>query len=136
MRKGEAGLRVTFVRHQLGSIIATVVDFGSMTSLVQWFRADPVMATALGALGGGVTNFLLGRHWVFGAGAGDRQAQAFKYLLVSAGSLGANVLGEYLLHHLLGLQYLFARTLVAVAVAVLWNYPLQRRFVFRIREST
>lgn len=128
------GIPATFVRHQIGAILATVADFGTMSALVQLLRVHPVAATGVGAAVGGVTNFLLGRHWVFGAASHDARVQALKYALVSAGSLGANMLGEHALHDLLGLHYVLARVITALSVAVLWNYPLQRSFVFRVRE--
>jgi hypothetical protein len=28
-------------------------------------------------------------------------------------------------------QYVVARTLVSIAVSLIWNFPMQRRFVFR-----
>ena len=39
-------------------------------------------------------------------------------------------LGEHLLAERLHVQYVLARFGVALAVSVLWNFPLQRAFVF------
>jgi len=125
----------TLARHQVGSIVTTVVDFGVMTLLVQLAGVDPVPATACGAACGAVTNFTLGRRWIFPAARGPAAAvswkgQAWRYAAVSLASLGWNVLGEHVLVHLVGVMYLTARAVVAVAVSLLWNYPMQRRFVF------
>jgi putative flippase GtrA len=35
------------------------------------------------------------------------------------------------MHERLGLQYQLARALVSIAVSVLWNFPMQRHYVFR-----
>ena len=119
-------------KHQIGSLVATAVDFGSMVAWVELAHLPAVPATALGATAGGVTNFLLGRRWIFQAHGDAAGPQAVRYALVSAASAGWNALGEWLAHDRLGVQYLLARAMVAVLVSLLWNYPMQRHFVFRV----
>ena len=121
----------TLGRHQLGSMIATCVDFGLMTSLVELGVVDPVRATLVGATFGAVTNFLLGRRWIFEASRAAPVPQAARYAIVSGASAAWNTLGEHVLHDRVGLQYVVARVLVAVGVSVIWNFPLQRWWVFR-----
>jgi putative flippase GtrA len=125
----------SFVRHQLGSIVATVVDFSVMIVLRSLFGFWPAVATAFGAGAGGFTNFFLGRFWIFHDG-GDARAsareQGVRYAVVSGGSLVLNALGEHLLATVWGIQYVAARVVVAVLVSVAWNYPMQKSFVFRV----
>jgi putative flippase GtrA len=118
-------------RHQVASILSTAVDFGVMTLAVELIHLPAVPATVLGASSGAVTNFQLGRHWVYSAGGDHAAPQAMRYAIVSAASAGLNALGEYGLHDRLGLHYFLARAIVAVAVSLLWNFPMQRYFVFR-----
>jgi putative flippase GtrA len=120
----------TLARHQLGSLVSTAVDFATMIVLVSGLGLGAVLATALGAAAGGVTNFVLGRTWIFRAHEAPAGGQAVRYFLVSGASLGWNALGEYLLHDRLRLQYVVARAIVAVAVSLLWNFPMHRGFVF------
>src|SRR5207302_873514 len=91
----------------------------------------PALATALGAAAGAIVNFLLGRYWIFPDGRATARASALRYALVSLVSLGLNSLGEYILVSLVRIQYVLARLLVAVAVSVVWNFPMQRDFVYR-----
>jgi putative flippase GtrA len=121
-------------RHQLGAVVATAIDFAVMIASVEWLHAPPALAAAVGALVGAVTNFVLGRRWVFRASAGDVLRQAERYAAVAAASAGWNALGEYALHDAGHVEYVIARALVSFAVGVAWNFPLHRRFVFR-RES-
>jgi phosphatidylglycerophosphate synthase/putative flippase GtrA len=125
-----AGTWSTLGRHQVGSIIASMVDFGTMILCVEAFRLTPVAGTAIGATLGAVTNFCLGRIWIFRRQSGQAAPQALRYALVSAASAAWNSLGEHLMHDLAHVQYVIARALVALAVSLLWNFPLQRRFVF------
>jgi putative flippase GtrA len=122
-------------RHQIGAIVATAIDFGTMTLLVELGHLAPAWATALGATFGGVTNFLLGRRWIFRAHEHDLGPQALRYATVSAASAGWNALGEALVNGWFGVQYIVARAIVAVLVSILWNFPMQRAFVFAPRAS-
>ncbi len=117
-------------RHQVAAIVATGVDFAVMIAAVSLVGLSPVMGTVMGAGSGAVTNFVLGRNWAFEARHSPPTGQAVRYALVSATSLGLNASGEWLFTAVLGLNYVLARVVVAAAVSVLWNFPLQRFFVF------
>jgi putative flippase GtrA len=119
------------LRHQLGALAATALDYASMIAAVERLGLTPAAATAVGATAGAVTNFLLGRAWIFRA-EGAWGAQATRYALVSGGSAGWNAIGVLLLHDV---PYVWARVAVSIAVSVLWNFPAQRRFVFRTLET-
>ncbi len=125
------GLWWTLGRHQIGAAAGTAVDFGSMVLLVERAGFSPVLATAAGASLGALTNFVLGRTWIFRRHSGHWAAQAARYALVSAASAGLNALGEHLVHDLAHVEYVLARVAVSVAVSLMWNFPMQRRFVFR-----
>lgn len=117
-------------RHQLGAIVATLVDFGVMIFCVERLGMRPAVATGVGATLGGITNFTLGRTWVFPGNAGRLGGQALRYASVSAGGAALNALGEHLVNGQAHVQYVVARAIVSVAVSLLWNYPMQREFVF------
>ncbi len=118
-------------RHQAGALVATAVDFGAMILLVEAAGVSPVLATAVGAACGAVTNFAMSRGWIFPKHDGNTAGQAGRYAAVSAGSLALNTAGEALVHGVLGVPYLLARAIVAVLVSVAYNFPLHRAFVFR-----
>ncbi len=126
----------TFVRHQAGAIFVTLLDFTTMSVLVQRLGTSAVLGTVVGAAVGGVTNFILGRRWIFAATQGTASHQAARYLAVSGASLALNATGEYLLHDRLGLQFQVARALVAALVSVAWNFPMHRFFVFPQKAAT
>lgn len=116
----------------MASVVTTGIDFGTMTALVQLHLLPPALATLAGACLGAVVNFLMGRQ-VFRAGRSSAGPQAVRYAMVSAASAGFNALGVYALHDRAHVQYQLARAFVAVVVSLLWNFPLQRSFVFRDR---
>ena len=122
------------VRHQIGSLTATMVDFVVMIACVTFAGLGPGVGAAIGAGSGGIVNFFAGRSWIFRAqsgSAGSVGGQALRYALVSVTSLLLNGIGEHVLAGILHLQYVAARVCVALVVSVTWNFPMQRRFVFR-----
>ena len=118
------------VRHQAGSIVATLVDFAVMIALVSFAGAGPAVGTAVGAASGGFVNFLLGRRWIFRATEQHAAPQVGRYALVSLGSLVLNTCGMHALASVMHYPYVAARLAVSFTVSVLWNFPLQRHFVF------
>jgi putative flippase GtrA len=125
----------TFLRHQAGALIVTALDFGVMSACVRLLGWSAVTGTVLGALTGGVTNFVLGRRWIFASTTDDARAQALRYALVSLASLVLNAVGEYVLHDRLGIQFQIARAIVAAIVSVAWNFPMHRSFVFQAKGA-
>jgi putative flippase GtrA len=132
----KTGLLALLGRHQIASIATTAIDFLTMTLAVELLGLSPVAGTVAGATVGAMTNFQLGRRWIYEARAHDTAAsQGVRYAFVSAASCGLNALGEYLLFNKLGLYYLLARAIVAVTVSLGWNFPMQRYFVFSKRRA-
>ena len=102
-----------------------------MILLVRMLAIAPAFATAGGAATGAVTNFLLGQRVIFAGAVGSTAGQAVRYAMVSGTSLLLNAFGEYVLTAGLRMQYVVARAFIALAVSLLWNFPMQRNFVFR-----
>lgn len=132
----EVATGTALLRHQTGAIAATVVDYSVMIALVSAAGAPPALGTAAGAASGAVVNFLLGRRWIFRATRHRTAPQAGRYALVSFASLLLNTAGVHVLAAYLHVQYVAARVAVSLAVSVLWNFPMQRSFVFRAGERS
>jgi putative flippase GtrA len=124
-----------WVRHHTTALLSTVVDYSSMVSLVEFAGMGPVPATALGALGGAITNFTVNRRFTYRAASVAVKAQLWRFVLVSAFSLGLNTGGEWLFHDVLRLQYFGARVISSLIVSNGWNYPMLRFFVFSDRSK-
>ena len=105
-----------------------------MIGVVELLRLSPVLGTVVGAATGGVTNFLLGRHYTYRAHDARVSGQVARYTVVSGASLGLNALGEHLIITLLASHYILGRIIVATVVNNAWNYPMQRGFVFAQRK--
>ena len=119
------------VKAQVASLAATAVDFLVTIVCVEGLHAWYVLATGLGNVAGGITNFYLGRYYVFRAAQQSSPAQGLRYALVWGGSLLLNAGGVYLLTHELRLNYVTSKVVVSLVVGLGFNYLLQRHFVFK-----
>jgi len=121
----------TFFKAQLTAQIATLADFSLSLLLAEWAGLYYVTSSFLGALSGGMVNCAMNYRWVFKPEGLKKKSVASKYLLVWCGSIVLNTLGTYALTELSGEYFIYSKTVAAITVAVLWNYQLQRFFVYR-----
>ncbi|MBW0177232.1 GtrA family protein [Sediminibacterium sp.] len=122
---------VTFVKAQAASLAATIVDFAVFILLTTVFNCWYLAASITGTISGGITNFLLGRVWVFDATKGKIPLQAFKYLLVWMGNLLLVTGGVFVVKEYVGLPSLASKIIVSLIVGFTYNYLLQKKFVFK-----
>lgn len=121
----------TFVKAQASSFVASVVDFGLTIFCKEVLGIWYVAASFIGTVSGGVTNFLLGRKWVFKKKIEKTvPVQAAKYVLVWCGNLALNTGGVFLVTHFLKLDYKISKVIVSLLVGIFYNYFLQKKFVF------
>jgi putative flippase GtrA len=121
----------SFSRSQIASATATLVDFTLLFFLAEVCHVWYVAATALGALAGAVTNFIMNRHWSFLATHHHWSNQAMRYAWVSGGSLILNSLGVYLMTESLHVHYSVSVVVISFLVGWAFNFPLHRHYVFR-----
>jgi len=118
------------------SMLTSALDLATLTALVEIFGVDPVIATFVGTIVGCTSNFAINRWWSFEATHGRVHHQLARFVPVQAGSSALQTLGVWLLIDAAGLPYLASKLVVAVAVYLGWNYPLNRRFVFAVSRET
>ena len=73
---------------------------------------------------------------MFGSDGQHKRYVALKYLIVWTGSIVLNTAGTYLLTELTGSYFIWSKAVVSVVVAFLWNYQMQRFFVYRNHHLT
>jgi putative flippase GtrA len=121
---------ITFLKANVASLAASLSDLLMTMLLVQWCGVNVVMAAATGTITGGIINFLIGRHWVFRAGDEKTVRHLGKYALIWTGNLLLNTGGVYVFACQAGLHYAASKVVTSLLVAFLYNYPLQKHFVF------
>ena len=126
----------TFTRHQLASLGATILDYLCLFSMTEIIHIHYTIATAVGALLGAVSNFLMNRYWSFQAHHEKWTTQSSRYLLVSAGSLILNTAGVYGLTESLGWHYALSVGVTSLIVGIFFNFPLHKYYVYETSLSS
>lgn len=124
-----------FVRAQTSAVLATATDFLIMVFCYQILGLPLGLAVACGPLVGGIVNFSLNRHWSFQASREGLAWQLLSYMAVCFVSAVVNSVGVLLLVEHTVLAYFPARVVIALAVALVINYPLHRFVVFTAKGS-
>jgi putative flippase GtrA len=119
------------VKAQVASLLGTGADFLVTITCVEVLHSWYLLATVLGNVAGGITNFYLGRYFVFHASQESTPAQGARYFLVWLGSMLLNAAGVYLFTQVLHLNYLHSKIVVSLLVGIGFNYLLQNYFVFK-----
>lgn len=122
---------LTFGKAETSAIVASAVDFSLSFFLVQAVGTWYALASFFGALAGGIINCYVNYQWVF-----DKQEQRkpylmLKYFVVWSISILLNTSGTWFFTELSGVNFIIIKAIVAIIVAILWNYQMQRIFVFR-----
>ena len=144
-----------FLRAQFSSQLASITDFSvtiilANTIITKSSSGDNyyVYATFLGALCGGVVNCMINYKWTFKTNSVKKRYVAIKYILVWIGSIILNTYGTYLstellktwgalqefLGHFFDDVFIVCKLIVSLLVGFLWNYNMQRLFVYRNRN--
>jgi putative flippase GtrA len=98
--------------------VVNLIVFGLLAEVFGVYH----LLAAVGAFCVAVTNnFLLNRHWTFGAGEGEAGFQAPRFFVISTGALAINLIALQLLVTVADLNELPAQAL-AVAIAMPFNF--------------
>lgn len=141
----EKGGIFMFMRAQFSSQIASMTDFLVTIILAKFFGIYYVYATFTGSVCGGIVNCIVNYKWTFKANSCKIQYVFIKYLLVWLGSIALNTWGIYFLtekisqniwvqetlKHYIDDLFVFSKIVVSLLVGFIWNYNLQRIFVYR-----
>lgn len=128
---------LTFGKAELTASAASAVDFGLAFLLSDVVGIYYGLANALGVMSGGITNCCLNYRYVFGDSHRRKRSVAWRYFVIWGISWVLNSGGTIALTELLNshehihLHYMIPKCVVSFLVAILVNYPGQRKFVFK-----
>lgn len=135
---------ITFIRSTLSSQVSSWTDMAVSFCVFAFLFKIAWLATAIGAVCGGIVNCIVGYTFTYHAQGVSKKAVIVKFVIVWFGSLVLNSAGTEGLTWLLGRWtwlesigfkpdgiFAAARLTVSLAVSLAWNFLLQRSFVFR-----
>lgn len=133
----------TFLRSIVSSQCASWVDMGLGFALFAWLGFSPALATAIGAITGGIINCVINYKFTFHADGMDWRAIMVKYAMIWAASALLNTFGTEILYNTIekwdwlesiGFKkdgyYAASRLFVSLMVSWFWNFPMQKYFVY------
>lgn len=132
---------LTFTKAELSASVASIVDFGMAFLLSDVINLYYGLANAIGVAAGGITNCCINYRYVFGDTHRKKRSVAWRYIIIwsiswTLNSGGTIALTEFINNHAhLTVHYMIPKCIVAFLVAILVNYPGQRRFVFRQKND-
>lgn len=136
--KGSIGGIADFCKAQISSLMATLVDFVMTAFLFQIIGVFYVWSTLLGSVTGGIVNCIINYKWTFSGNKQSKTSVAIKYFIVWIGSILLNTWGTAIGARMLssktdiGLNsVLLSKIIVAILVAIFWNFLLQKYFVYK-----
>ncbi len=124
-------LLTSFLRYNASAYTASICDYGVFLLFLMVFDVYYPIATFFGACTGATIAFLLGRNWTFKNREVLITKQSAKFLLVVLGSILLNTSGVYLVTEYLYIDEKISKILVAICIGLLYNFPMQRYFVFK-----
>jgi len=125
----------TFGKAQFSAWIASAVDFAVTLVLGKFLGVWYTTATFVGALSGGIINCIINYRWVFHTKGRKKKYVAVRYFIVWAVSIALNTYGTYIVTETLGIDFIISKAIVAIIVAIFWNYQMQRMFVFKSKQT-
>lgn len=127
-----------FTKAQISSLIASAVDFTLTALLFQFCYLHYSLSTLCGAIAGAITNCFVNCQWTYNYKVDNLNALIFRYSLVWAISILLNVgltsLTVFIIENYYETKlasFLLVKLLVAISIAIIWNYPMQKNYVYK-----
>jgi putative flippase GtrA len=110
-------------------LVAALVHYGLLISLVEGYRMDPVPAALAGYVGGGIVSYLLNRRHTYASARSHAEA-GWRFVVVAVIGFGLTWGGMAVLVRGLGVPYLAAQ-LVTTGVVLFWSFLAHKFWTFR-----
>jgi putative flippase GtrA len=110
-------------------LVAALVHYGLLISLVEGYRMDPVAAALAGYVGGGVVSYLLNRRHTYASARSHAEA-GWRFVVVAVIGFGLTWGGMAVLVRGLGVPYLAAQ-LVTTGIVLFWSFLAHKFWTFR-----
>lgn len=110
-------------------LLAALVHYGLLLSLVEGYRMNPVPATLTGYVAGGFVSYVLNRRLTYRSDRPHSEA-TWRFLVVAGIGFGLTWLFVALFVRVLGAPYLPAQ-LVTTGIVLFWNFSAHKLWTFR-----
>lgn len=130
---------IVFAKAQVSAFLGGMVDYLLMILFTEVFHFHYTISIAIGGIVGAIVNFTINKNWTFHSSTLPYQysgwQQFLRFTLVVLNSILLKASGTYLITTFLNTYYIISRMIFDLSVSILFNYMLQRHWVFRSRRS-
>lgn len=127
-----------FVRAQCSAGCGTLVDYSTMLLLTEVFDIHYTISIVFGGILGALVNFLINMAWTFrtrdAVYKSPLKNQLIKFTIVAVNSIILKSSGTYFFTTIFNIDYRISRIVIDLLVSVVFNYGLQKNWVFKKRE--
>jgi len=124
-----------FSKAQASAFIGGVVDYVVMLLCVEVFSSHYVTGIIVGGIVGAFVNYAINRYWSFRGSHESARQQIGKFVVVVVGSILLKSAGTSLLTEWMSIDYRISRLITDGLVSLVFNYTLQRWWVFKKQLS-
>jgi putative flippase GtrA len=110
-------------------LVAAIVHYGLLISLVEGYRMDPVPAALAGYVAGGIVSYLLNRRHTYASDRPHVEA-TWRFAVVAVIGFGLTWAGMAILVRGLAMPYLAAQ-LVTTGIVLFWSFLAHKFWTFR-----
>lgn len=126
---------LVFTKAQASAFIGGVVDYLLMITITETLHIHYTISIAISGTIGAIVNFSINRTWTFHSKEHPYKSSSFiqllKFIPVVINSIFLKSSGTYLITTFLGVDYKISRLIADLIVSILFNYTLQRFWVFK-----
>jgi putative flippase GtrA len=125
----------TFAKAQLSSFIGGIVDYLTMIFFTEVAGVFFAYSVIIGGFVGAIINFIVNRRFTFQAREGKKRKQVPRFVIMVLGSIFLKTYGTYILTTFGSIDYKISRIMVDITVALGFNFPMQKFWVFNYKKE-
>ena len=126
---------LVFGKAQFSAFVGGLTDYMIMVFLTEVFHLHYTISIIIGGVIGAVVNFSMNKKWTFHNKSipykNPLKKQLLKFSIVVINSILLKSSGTYLVTIFFGFDYKISRIFIDLFVSILFNYNLQRFWVFK-----
>ncbi|MDR1338815.1 MAG: GtrA family protein, partial [Prevotellaceae bacterium] len=124
-----------FVKAQFSAFVCGMCDYLIMILITEFFGIHYTVSIVIACTLGAIMNFSVNKIWTFHSKTSSYKfslpQQLWRFIFVVVSSIGLKTLGTHILTEYAHIDYKISRLITDAIVSILYNYMLQRYWVFR-----
>ena len=129
---------LVFSKAQVSAFVGGISDYLIMVFVTEVFHVHYTISIAIGGVIGAIVNFSINKGWTFRSKnipyKNSMRKQLMKFVLVVLNSIMLKSSGTYFITTFLHLDYKISRIFVDLFVSIVFNYTLQKNWVFKKKK--